>query len=232
LLSHSTCFGSSPSLLGGHRQLALENLALRQQLSVYKRTATRPKLRTTDRLFWVGLARVWAGWRQSLVIVTPDTVLRWQRRRFREYWTRLSGRTTGGRPPVNAEIRALVTRMAIANPFWGAPRIHGELLKLGIDVAERTVSRLMPKRRPQPSQAWRTFLVNHVQDLVSIDFFTVPTARRRVLFVLVVLAHHRRRVVHFNVTEHPTAAWTAQQIVDAFPDDSAPSYLLRDRDRV
>jgi hypothetical protein len=121
--------------------------------------------------------------------------------------------------------------MATANPLWGAPRIHGELLKLGIDVAERTVSRVMPMRRPEPSQTWRTFLANHIADLVSIDFFTVPTARLRVLFVLVILAHHhRRRVVHFNVTEHPTATWTAQQIVDAFPDDSAPSYLLRDRD--
>jgi putative transposase len=170
--------------------------------------------------------------RQPLVIVTPDTVLRWQRRRFREYWTRLSGRPTGGRPAVPAEIKALITRMANANPLWGAPRIHGEILKLGIDVAERTVSRLMPKRRPHPSQTWRTFLTNHVRDLVSIDFFAVPTARLRVLFVLVVLVHHRRRVVHFNVTEHPTAAWTAQQIVAAFPDDSAPSYLLRDRDQV
>jgi putative transposase len=122
--------------------------------------------------------------------------------------------------------------MAKANPLWGAPRIHGELLKLGIQVAERTVSRLMPRRRPQPSQTWRTFLDNHVRDLVSIDLFTVPTARLRVLFVLVVLAHHRRRVVHFNVTEHPTAVWTAQQIVAAFPDDSAPAYLLRDRDQV
>jgi putative transposase len=221
-----------PVLLGGHRQLALENLALRQQLAVYKRQMTRPRLRSTDRLFWVWLARIWAGWRQSLVIVTPDTVLRWQRRRFREYWTQLSGRTTGGRPAINAEIRALITRMANANPLWGAPRIHGELLKLGIEVAERTVSRHMPKRRPVPSQTWRTFLANHVRDLVAIDFFTVPTARLRVLFVLVVLAHHRRRVIHFNVTEHPTAAWTAQQIVDAFPDDSAPSYLLRDRDQV
>jgi len=181
---------------------------------------------------WVGLARLWARWRQALLIVTPYTVLRWQRRRFREYWTKLSGHPTGGRPAVHAEIRALITRMAIANPLWGAPRTHGELLKLGIDVAERTVSRLMPKRRPQPSQTWRTFLANHVRDLVSIDFFTVPTARLRVLFVLVVLAHHRRRVVHFNVTEHPTAHWTAQQIVDPFPDDSAPSYLLRDRDQV
>ena len=152
------------------------------------------------------------------MIVTPDTVLRWQRRRFREYWTKLSARPTRGRPPVSGEIKALVSRMVAANPLWGAPRIHAELLKLGLDVAERTVSRLMPRRRPRPSQTWRTFLANHVGDLVSLDFFTVPTAGLRVLFVLVVLAHHRRRVVHFNVTEHPTARWTAQQIVDAFPD--------------
>ncbi len=120
-----------PFLLGGQRQLALENLALRHQLSVYKRTTTRPKLRTTDRLFWVGLTKVWAGWRQSLVIVAPDTVLRWQRRRFRQHWTQLSDGSTGGRPPLDAEIIALVRRMAAANPLWGAPRIHGELLKLG-----------------------------------------------------------------------------------------------------
>jgi len=205
-------------------------LALRQQLAVYKRTMTRPPLRRTDRLFWVALARVWACWR-PLLIVTPDTVLRWQRRRFREYWTKLS-RPPGGRPPVNAEIKVLVRRMAAANPLWGAPRIHAEFLKLGIDVAERTVSRLLPKRRSPPSQSRRTFLTNHVLDLVSIDFFTVPTARLRVLFVLVVLAHHRRRVVYFNVTEHPTAHWTAQQVVDALPNDCAPSYLLRDRDQV
>lgn len=166
------------------------------------------------------------------MIVTPGTVLRWQRRRFREYWSKLSARPTGGRPPVNSEIKALISRMAAANPLWGAPRIHGELLKLGIDVAERTVSRLLPRRRPQPSQTWRTFLDNHVRDLISLDFFTVPTAGLRVLFVLIVVAHPRRRVVHFNVTEHPTAQWTTQQVVDAFPDDSAPSYLLRDRDNV
>src|SRR5258708_18341851 len=136
-----------PILGGGHRQVALETLALRQQLVVYTRTATQPRLRATDRLFWVWLARVWVGWRQALVIVTPDTVLRWQRRRFREHWTRLSAPPTGGRLPVNAEIKVLVMRMAAANPLWGAPRIHGELLKLGLDVAERTVSRLMPKRR-------------------------------------------------------------------------------------
>jgi putative transposase len=221
-----------PFLFGGHRQLALENLALRQQLAVYRRTVPRPKLRMTDRLLWAGLARVWASWRQALVIVSPDTVLRWQRHRFRDYWTRLSGQPTGGRPPVNTEIKALVRRIAAANPLWGAPRIHGELVKLGINIAERTVSRLLPKRRTPPSQTWRTFFSNHVRDLVSLDFFTVPTAGLRVLFVLVVLTHHRRRVVHFNVTEHPTAAWTAQQIVNAFPGESAPSYLLRDRDSV
>src|SRR3989449_1030217 len=221
-----------PFLCGGHRQLALENLALHQQLAVYKRTRTRPRLRRTDRLFWVALATVWARWKQSLVIVTPDTVLRWQRRRFREHWTKLSGPPIGGRPPVNAEIKVLVMRIAAANPLWGAPRIHGELLKLGLDVAERTVSRLMAKRRLPPSQTWRTFLANPVPDLVSIDFFAVPSARLRVLFILVVLAHYRRRVLHFNVTEHPTSAWTTQQLVDAFPGDCAPPYLLRDRDSI
>ena len=170
-----------PFLFGGHRQLALENLALRQQLVVYKRTVPRPRLRTTDRLLWVGLATVWAGWRQALVIVSPNTVLRWQRRRFREHWTGLSGRPRLGRPPISAETAALIRRMAVTNPLWGAPRIHGELLKLGIDLAERTVSRLLAKRRPPPSQTWRTFLTNHVRDLVSIDFFTVPTAHLHVL---------------------------------------------------
>jgi putative transposase len=194
-------------LVGGHRQLAAENLALRHQLAVYKRTVPRPKLGTMDRLLWIGLARIWTGWRQALVIVSPDTVLRWQRRRFREYWTHLSRRPIGGRPPVEAEITALVRKMAAANPLWGAPRIHGELLKLGIEISERTVSRLMPKRRPRPSQTWRTFLDNHVRDLVALHFFTVPTVGLRVLFVLVGLVHHRRRVVHFDVTEHPTAAW-------------------------
>src|SRR5206468_8789098 len=137
-----------PFLVGSHHHLALENLALRQQLDVYKRTMARPPLHQIDRLFWVALARVWAGWRRPLVIVTPDTVLRWQRRRFREYWTKLSGRPTGGRPSVNAEIKVLVTRMAAANPLWGAPRIHGELLKLDLDLSDRTVPRLIPNPRP------------------------------------------------------------------------------------
>ena len=122
--------------------------------------------------------------------------------------------------------------MALANPLWGAPRIHGELLKLGFNVSQRTVARLMPRRPKPPSQTWRTFLQNHVLDLVSVDFFVVPTATFRLLYVFVVLLQHRRKVVHFNVTDSPTAAWTAQQIVEAFPDDSAPHYLLRDRDGI
>src|SRR4029077_12570963 len=168
-----------PFLCGGHHQLALENLALRQQLAIYKRTTNRLRLRRSDRLLWARLSRVWPAWRQALVIVAPATVLSWQRRRFRRHWAMLSGRPPAGRPPVDAAITALVRSMAAANPLGGAPRIHGELLKLGIDVAERTVSRLLPKRRSPPSQTWRTFLTNHVRDLVSVDFFTVPTARLR-----------------------------------------------------
>src|SRR6058998_2950073 len=166
-----------PFLCGGHRQLALENVALHHQLAVYKRTVSRPKLRSSDRLFWAWLSSMWTGWRTVLVIVAPETVLRWQRRRFRTHWTKLSGRPRVGRPLINAEIAALVKKMAATNPLWGAPRIDGELIKLGIDVAERTVSRLIPKRRTPPSQTWRMFLTNHLRDLVSIEFFTVPTAR-------------------------------------------------------
>ena len=130
------------------------------------------------------------------------------------------------------EIRRLIRRMTEANPLWGAPRIHGELLKLGFDVSERTVSRWMPRRPRNPSQTWKTFLLNHVGQLVSVDFLTVATLRLRVLFVFVVLVHDRRQLIHFNVTEHPTAEWTAQQIVEAFPDDTAPDCLIRDRDGV
>jgi putative transposase len=133
---------------------------------------------------------------------------------------------------MRSEIRKLIENMAAANPLWGAPRIHGELLKLGLEISERTVSRLMPKQGKEPSQTWNTFLTNHVGQLVSIDFFTVPTLQLRVLFVFVVLAHERRRVLHFNVTEHPTAEWTAQQIIESFPEDAVPRYLIRDRDRV
>src|SRR3989475_11480591 len=219
-------------ILGGHEQVALENLALREQLTIFQRSVRPPRIRPTDRLFWVCLRKVWKEWKSALVIVRPETVLDWQRRRFRRYWSRLSQHKNPGRPRTSSDIRKLVRTMAQANVGWGAPRIHGELLKLGIEVSERTVSRLMPKRRTTPSQTWRTFMDNHVRDLVSIDFFTVPTARLRVLFVFIVLSHQRRRVIHFNITEHPTAAWTAQQMIETVPDDQAPRYLVRDRDGI
>ncbi len=213
----------------GHRAVVLENLALRQQLAVFQRTVTRPALRPSDRLFWVVFSRAWRNWRAALVIVPPATVVRWHRQWLRRRWTRRSAHARSGRPSPDAAIRTLVGQMGTANPLWGAPRIHGELLKLGIEVSERTVSRLL--RRP-PSQTWRAFLTNHLTCLVSLDFFTVPTLTGRVLFVLVLLSHHRRRIVHLRITAHPTAEWTAQQIIEAFPDDTAPRWLLRDRDAI
>jgi putative transposase len=182
------------------RNLALENLALRQQLAVFKRRHPRPKLQPTDRLFWVWLSKVWTDWQTALIIVKPETVIAWHRQGFRLYWRWLSRRKSLGRPMIGSEVRALIKEMARANPLWGAPRIHGELQKLGIEISERTISRLIPKRREPPSQTWRTFLDNHFRTVVSIDFFTVPSAAFRVLFVLIVLAHHRRRVIHFNLT--------------------------------
>jgi transposase InsO family protein len=219
-------------LCRGHGAVSLENVALRQQLSVLRRSVRRPQLRTRDRLFWVLLAKAWPDWRTALIVVQPDTVVRWHRQWLRRRWTQHSTRTRPGRPSTTAAIRALVDQMTEANPLWGAPRIHGELRKLGIAVSERTVSRLLRRCRRPPSQTWRTFLANHVASLVSMDFFTVPTLTGRVLFVLVLLAHHRRRIVHLAITEHPTAAWTAQQVIEAFPNDAAPRWLLRDRDAI
>ena len=219
-------------ICSGHRAVALENLALRQQLTVCKRTAKRPSFRHRDRLFWVLLAHAWRDWRTALIVVQPDTVVRWHRQWLRRRWTQRSTHARPGRPSTTAAIRRLVAEMGAANPLWGAPRIHGELRKLGVDVSERTVSRLLRRRRRPPSQTSRTFLTNHVAALVSMDFFTVPTFTGRVLFVLVLLSHHRRRIVHLGITEHPTAMWTAQQIIEAFPDDSAPRWLVRDRDAI
>jgi putative transposase len=225
-------FSFLKSGLKNQTELALENLALRQQLAILKRNRPHPRLRRRDRLFRACLSSVWQRWRESLIVVKSESVVRWHRKGFELYWTHLSKHHGAGRPQTGKEIRDLVRKMANANATWGSPRIHGELLKLGINISERTVARLMPKNRNRPSQTWRTFLDNHVKDLVSIDFFVVPTATFRVLFVLVVLAHDRRRVVHFNVTEYPTARWTGEQIIQAFPGGSEPRYLLRDRDRI
>jgi transposase InsO family protein len=212
--------------------LQTEVLALRHQLAVLQVNAPRRlRLQRSDRLLWILLSRFWSGWRGCLRIVQPATVIAWHRRAFACYWRRKSQRPPG-RPSVALEIRDLIRRMSQANPLWGAPRIHGELLKLGIQVAPSTVAKYMPPRRKPPSQSWRTFLANHIGQTASIDFFTVPTATFRVLFVFVVLSHARRHVLHFQVTEQPTQEWTMQQIREAFPWNQAPRYLLRDRDAI
>ncbi len=218
------------SVFQSRRDLAFENLLLRQQLAVMKQSCQRPSLSPADRRFWALASRVWPKWRDALHIVQPDTVIRWHREAFRRYWTHKSKRK--GRPQLDADIRMLIRQMCQANPLWGAPRIHGELLKLGINISEATVSKYMTRDRRPPAQSWRSFLENHAKDIVAMDFLTVPTATFRVLFVLVILSHDRRKILHTNATEHPTAAWTARQLLEAIGTDDVPRYLLRDRDAI
>jgi len=227
-------FAALRSTIRSRLELEVEIVALRHQLAVLQRQAPRrPRLGRADRLLWVLLSRVWPNWRQAVQIVTPTTVVRWHRRGFALYWSWKSRPRRAGRPAVATDIRALIQQMHAANPLWGAPRIHGELRKLGIEIAQSTVAKHLTRRRGKPpSQTWRTFLTNHVSQLASVDFFTVPTATFRVLFVFVVLLHDRRRVVHVNVTAHPTAAWTAQQFREAWPWDFAPRFVIRDRDGI
>ncbi len=212
ILAFFQCFLKSRS------QLALENLALRQQLIVLRRGIKRPKLRAADRMFWVLLARVWNGWRTSLAIVNPDTVIRWHRKGFKLFWRWKSRFDERGRPRIKPEVISLIRRMSQENRTWGVPRIQGELRLLGYDVAESTVAKYMtrPHHGP-PSQTWRAFLKNHLRHTAACDFFVVPTATFQLLFCFIVLAHDRRRLVHFNVTSHPSAEWTANQMVEAFP---------------
>jgi len=216
----------------GRAVLQLELLALRHQLATVKRTSSRPSLRLADRLLWVVLSRILPNWREVLVIVKPETVIGWHRKGFRLFWTWKSRRRTGGRPPVAREVRDLIRRMSRDNPLWGAPRIHGELLKLGIEVSQATVSKYIKNLPRPPSQTWLTFLRNHIHCSASMDFFVLPTATFRLLFVLIVLHHDRRRIVHIGVTAHPTATWIKQQMTEAFPWDTAPRYMIRDRDGV
>ena len=219
-------------LLSGHQAVAIENAALRMQIAAFQRKRKRPLLTTLDRMFWIGLRSLSRDWRKPLLYVQADTLVRWQRERFRRFWAKLSQpqRRRRGRPRTATELRRLISQMVTANPLWRAPRIHGELKMLGIALSERTVSRILRTLRRPPNQPWRTFLHNHVGQMVSTDFFTVPTITMKVLFVFIVLEHDRRKVLHLNVTEHPTGDWTAQQIVEAFADRDAAPYLLRDRD--
>jgi transposase InsO family protein len=227
-------FGTLVRMLGSRRELALENVALRQQLAMYKARNRRPRIRAADRAFWVVLHRLWERWRDSLVIVKPDTVVRWHHAGFRRYWSWISRRGRRvGRPSTGPEVRELIRRMALDN-CWGAPRIHGELRILGFDVSERTVSRYLRglHRRPDARQGWLTFLRNHREVIAAMDLFVVYTATFRLLHVLFIIRHGRREIAHFNVTEHPTAAWVVQQLREAFPFDTAPRYFIFDRDSI
>ena len=233
LISLAALLVALHSIIRSRLDLQLENLALRHQIGVLHRSARkRPRLTSRDRLFWVCLSRLWRDWRSTLVIVKPETVVAWHRKGFRLFWTWKVRHGQPGRPVIARETRDLIRKMCRENPGWGAPRIHGELLKLGIDIGETSVSKYIVRCPKPPSQTWRTFLENHLTQMVSIDFFTVPTIRFHVLYVFLILAHDRRRIIHFNVTSHPTAEWTGQQLREAFPFDQFPRYLLRDRDAI
>ena len=220
------------SSLKSHHHLALENLALLQQLAMLKQSVTRPSVSAADRLFWILFSKYVDGWRAMIQALHPDTIVRWHRKGFRLYWVWKSCQCHRGRPSISAETRELIRTMNQENVGWGAPRIHGELIKLGSEISQATVSKYVRSQRKPPSQTWRTFLTNHADCLSSIDFFTVPTAIFRILYMFIVISHDRRQIMYFNMSEHPTAQWTAQQIMKAFPFDTAPRYLLRDRDGI
>jgi transposase InsO family protein len=210
--------------------LELKLIVLQHQLAVLRRQRPgRPQLSSLDRLLWVWLYRIWPQVIDAMVLVKPATVVQWHRKGFRLYWRWRSRRP--GRPKIGTEIRALIRRMSRANPLWGAPRIHGELLKLGITISQATVGRWMPWRPKVPSPTWRSFLRNHLPDIAAIDTFVVATATFQLLYTLIVLSLDRRRVVHFEVTPNPTQDWLSGQMTEAFPWDTAPRYLLRDRDK-
>ena len=225
-----TLLGTLLLLFRSRSRLQVEILFLRQQLIVLRRTAPkRVRLRALDRLLFVLLYRLWPGILDSVAVIQPDTIVRWHRRGFRALWWWKSRRRLG-RPGIAKDMRDLIREISRANPLWGAPRIHGELLKLGIDVSQSTVAKYMLRIRRPPSQSWRTFLHNHAGAIASIDLFVVPTIALRMLFGFVVLHHGRRQLVHVGVTAHPTAEWLSHQISEAFPWDRAPRHLIRDRD--
>jgi len=213
------------------RRLEAEILVLRHQLNVLQqRTPRRLHLRWADRALFIWLYRRCPRILDAITIVRPETVVRWHRMGFAAYW-RWKSHPLGGRPRIGKEVRDLIRRMSFENPLWGAPKIHGELLKLGIAVAQSTVSQYMVPRRDRPLQTWMSFLRNHAEGIASIDLFVVPTIAFEQLFAFLVLGHGRRQLLWFAVTRNPTAEWLARQITAAFPWDSAPKYLVRDNDR-
>jgi transposase InsO family protein len=219
-------------LLRPRHDLIIENLALRQQILVLERAVPRPRLNHADKAFWVALSLCWRHWRRPLRLVKPSTVIAWHRKGWRLYWRWKSRAGKGGRPGIPIATIDLIRRMSHDNPLWGAPRIHGELLMLGIKVSEATVAKYMIKRGKPPSQNWQTFIRNHLPDIVAIDFLTVPTVTFETLYVLIFLSLDRRKVIHFNVTDAPSALWTSLQLIQAFPFDTAPRFIIRDRDSI
>jgi hypothetical protein len=211
-------------------RLEAEIVFLRHQLNVLRRgVPSKPRLTVVDRLIFVWLYRLMPSLLKAAVVVQPETIVRWHQAGFRLYW-RWKSRSRGGRPKAPIELRSLIRRMSLENRLWGAPRIHGELLKLGYEVAQSTVAKYMAKNGRGSSQTWKTFLRNHAASIAAMDFLVVPTIGFRLLFVLVILRHERRRLISLGVTDHPTAEWISHQITEAFPWDEAPDYLIRDRD--
>jgi transposase InsO family protein len=213
-------------------RLEAENAVLRHQLNVLRRRPRgRIRLTNHDRLLFIQLYRWFPSVLKVLTIIRPETLVRWHRAGFRGYWRRMS-RPQGGRPQIDTELRVLIRRMSVENPLWGAPRIHGELLKLGFKVAQSSVAKYMVKRREPPSQGWRTFLHNHAPDIAAMDLLVVPTIRFDLLYAFVIVRLRRRELIWINVTANPTAEWVARQITEAFPWNEAPRYMIRDRDRI
>jgi transposase InsO family protein len=225
-------FGTVIDLLRPRATLEAEILVLRQQINVLRRAnPKRLPFGSIDRLILGGVCRLFPKNYDALAIVRPDTVIRWHRAGFRLYW-RWRSRRRCGRPTVSLEIRRLIREMSVANPLWGAPRIHGELLKLGVDVGQTSVAKYMARRRPLPSQGWKTFLRNHADGIAAMDLFVVPTISFRLLYGLLIMGHGRRQILWLGVTARPTAEWIANQLTEACGWEQTPRYLIRARDRV
>lgn len=222
-------------IINPYIDLSIENMVLRQQLAAFKRENPRPKLTRFDRIFWVFIRRFWNRWKNALIFVKPETVVRWHRRGFKLYWKFISKHgKQRWKPRISSEIWELILKMAHDNPTWRAPRIHGELLKLGFKVSERTVSRYMPKRVPSGDKIkkWLAFLHNQKKGIMAMDLFTLPTLFFRQLYGFFIIHHERRRIIHFNVTFHPTAEWVTEQIINAFSAAKSPKYMIYDRDSI
>jgi len=221
-----------PAFLRSRNNQAIVELALRQQLATYALKGPKPRITSVDRIFWAFLSRIWSGWREVLVIVQPDTVIRWHRTSFRLYWRFISKRGPG-RPPIPVEVQALIRRFANENG-WRARKVQAELEKLGFRISLATVSRYLPKRNPDRDQRqrWKTFLRNHRHGIAAMDFIVIPTVRFRLLYAWFVIGHGRRKIIHFGVTAHPTSPWVVQQLREAFPDETTPQFLIYDNDSI